>query len=147
MIHHLKKRGANIESKTENGWTPLQRTLIIDSSEMTQELLAIGANCSILDINLAIQQNSHKALAVLIAQYPSIFATETLEDDYDTFHYAVYYADLLTVNFLASEWLNAVDLTKCTNERATPIDMARWRRDENAAWSKDCCQPPDVDPT
>ena len=138
----LKKHGAELDTKTLNGWTPLQRTFIQDSTSVAEQLLSMGAKCGMEDVNLAIQHNSHPILPLLLT-HAGLDLEEDTEDDYCAFHHAAHYADLDTLKILSTSWPDTINLTARTSDGQTVLEAAKWRRDSNLEWSRENSQPLD----
>ena len=151
LIGCLLKYGAEIEKQGKDGWTPLHSAVSLDEITVISELLAQGANVNAQTNNrqtalhFAVWQKSHNVLALLLRRTDLDF--QIIDDDgWDIFHYAAAYADSPTLEILATQWPDIINLSKRDSNGNTAWQLASWRRNSNTLWSRSCAQPPDKDP-
>ncbi|KAK3172849.1 hypothetical protein OEA41_006174 [Lepraria neglecta] len=139
-----------LASKAENESTPSHTAAYYDQPNNLSCLLearvvidTVGHNGR-TPIDVAIVENSHEALAILL-QYSNedgicggMFRDETLYD-------AAAWADIETLEVMCSGDLHKID-TKARFEGWTVIELAEWRRDFNEELSDHHLIPRDYDP-
>lgn len=149
-IEVLLNRGANIESHDMDGFTILHTAAYTSRPKCLTYLLEAGANINAAitggstAIDLAIQGNKHEALRVLIAHIRHHSSSGTPYGRL-VFVHAAFWGDIETLENSKTCAFSDADI-KATYNGWTAVELAKWRRDFNEAWSKKCLQPPDEDP-
>ncbi len=153
LVNILLRYGANVETREQNGHTPLHRATLKNNHHIVAALLKKGANINATTstghtaLHLAVFNRSHEALRVLLDHSNVDY---NVEDHYAStwLRYAVYYADIETIHILSSKSLNEPD---CMDDEGncdghTAKRFAQWRKNFNDDWSTFSEQPRDYDP-
>lgn len=149
LVQTLLEFKADIETKDDEGWTPLHWASHKNQPIALTQLLDSGADCNVMEskgrnpFHVSILRNCHEALKVLVDRNacgePGRSALGS------TFiHSAACYGDVETLRILKSAHTGNVSMAEVNYKGLTAQQIAEWRRDDNEDWSNSTFQPRDT---
>ena len=150
LITRMVGLGANIEKRDLNGQTPLLVACQYGHAYTVKELLACGADVNVCDVDgftpivQAVKFNRHSAISILLSS-PSLRFGADDRNESDFFSHVALYSDVQTLIILEEEWQIGTGFEE-TFDVCEALELARYRRDYNALWSKEFTRPEDEDP-
>ena len=151
ILDLLLSQGLDIEGRDFNYCTPLHIAACWDNVVIARGLLSHGANINAWNdteytpLHYAAKFNSHQVLKLLISRSDTEFRAIN-EYCRDVVHYIAAFADLETLEIIATDWPCSLNMTRKDIDGYTAWGFAAWRRDNNREWCRTFSEPPDEDP-
>ena len=151
FLELLLAHGADIECANNFEWIPLRLAAIYNHPRQLSLLLSKGANINASEsdgtaaLHFAITYKSSAVVRILLNN-PRIDYEHKLDNGFTIIHLAAKYTDFETLKILEATNLSKIDLDAVNAKGNTALDIARWRRYNNADWANREIEPRDEDP-
>ena len=148
----LLDSGANMTARDLWGGTVFHYAASADHPRVLIYLLERGGDLNVEDysshtaLQAACLQQSHRALKALLHHKKLDHTYSQTRTGATILHIAAWFGDSSTSKIFCAARLKGINVEKQEQYGWTALQLAQWRRDENARWSEAACRPPDQDP-